>query len=117
MAISRWLESLTKPVSGTLPQQAHVTSTGKAYSPITTPSGRRDLLMAKYAGLFGPHNPGSTYVVHKYPEQLFDTGEVLLNYATLGDVGLPPLLLIPGQSESWWGYEDAMPLLAERFCV
>ena len=26
-------------------------------------------------------------------------------------------LLIPGQTESWWGYEQAMPLLAERFQV
>jgi pimeloyl-ACP methyl ester carboxylesterase len=73
--------------------------------------------MAKYAGLFGPHNPDATYVAHAYPERLFDTGEVHLNYATLGDADLPPLLLIPGQTESWWGYEDAMPLLAEHFCV
>ena len=28
---------------------------------------------------------------------------------------MPALLLIPGQSESWWGYEDALPLLAEHF--
>ena len=27
------------------------------------------------------------------------------------------MLLIPGQTESWWGYEEAMPLLAEHFCV
>jgi pimeloyl-ACP methyl ester carboxylesterase len=27
------------------------------------------------------------------------------------------LLLIPGQSESWWGYEQAMKLLAERYQV
>jgi pimeloyl-ACP methyl ester carboxylesterase len=26
-------------------------------------------------------------------------------------------LLIPGQTESWWGYEAAMPLLADRFQV
>jgi pimeloyl-ACP methyl ester carboxylesterase len=73
--------------------------------------------MARYAGLFGPHNPDATYVAHKYPEQLFDTGEVQLNYATLGDRDLPALLLIPGQSESWWGYEDVMPLLAGHFRV
>ena len=29
----------------------------------------------------------------------------------------PPLLLIPGQSESWWGYEAAMGLLADHFHV
>jgi pimeloyl-ACP methyl ester carboxylesterase len=73
--------------------------------------------MARYAGLFGPHNPDATYIAHKYPEHLFDTGEVQLNYATLGDRDLPPLLLIPGQSESWWGYEDVMPLLAGHFRV
>jgi pimeloyl-ACP methyl ester carboxylesterase len=73
--------------------------------------------MARYAGVFGPHNPDATYVARKYPEQLFDTGEVQLNYAVLGDRDRPPLLLIPGQSESWWGYEDVMPLLAGHFCV
>ena len=30
---------------------------------------------------------------------------------------MPALLLIPGQTESWWGYEAAMPLLAEHFQV
>ena len=54
----------------------------------------------------------------RYPEQLFETGEVRLNYATIGATDLPPPpLLIPGQTESWWGYEDAMPLLADHFCV
>jgi pimeloyl-ACP methyl ester carboxylesterase len=56
------------------------------------------------------------FVAHAYPEQLVDLGEVRINYATVGDLSLPPLLLIPGQTESWWGYELAMPLLAERFC-
>jgi len=56
------------------------------------------------------------FVAHAYREQLVDLGEVRLNYATAGDLSLPPLLLIPGQTESWWGYESAMPLLAERFC-
>lgn len=57
-----------------------------------------------------------TFVTHAYPEQLVDLGEVRLNYASAGDASLPPLLLIPGQTESWWGYESALPLLAERFC-
>ena len=73
--------------------------------------------MGRYAGAFGPHAPEATYVEHSYPEQLFDTGEVELNYAIAGDAAKPPLLLIPGQSESWWGYEAAMPLLAEHFHV
>ena len=57
-----------------------------------------------------------TFVDHAYPEQLVDLGEVRLNYATVGDPSLPPLLLIPGQTESWWGYEQALPILAEQFC-
>jgi len=56
------------------------------------------------------------FVAHAYPEQLVDLGEVRLNYATVGAPSLPPLLLIPGQTESWWGYESAMRLLAEQFC-
>jgi pimeloyl-ACP methyl ester carboxylesterase len=66
-------------------------------------------------GRYGPHNPDETYVAHKYPEQLFDTGEVQLNYATVGEASKPALLLIPGQTESWWGYEAAMDLLKDRF--
>ena len=38
-----------------------------------------------------------------------------MNYATVGDASKPALLLIPGQTESWWGYESALPLLAEHF--
>jgi pimeloyl-ACP methyl ester carboxylesterase len=30
-------------------------------------------------------------------------------------VAKPALLLIPSQTESWWGCEDALPLLAEHF--
>ena len=71
--------------------------------------------MTTYANRFGPHNPTETYVEHSIPEQLADVGEVQLNYATLGDASLPAMLLIPGQSESWWGYEDALQLLAEHF--
>lgn len=73
--------------------------------------------MGRYAGAFGPHAPEATYVGHTYPEHVFDTGEVRLNYAVAGDDSKPALLLIPGQSESWWGYEEAMPLLARHFHV
>jgi pimeloyl-ACP methyl ester carboxylesterase len=73
--------------------------------------------MGTYAGAFGPQNPDATFIAHRYPEHRFDTGEVQLNYATAGDPASPPVLLIPGQSESWWGYEEAMALLAETFCV
>jgi pimeloyl-ACP methyl ester carboxylesterase len=68
-------------------------------------------------GRYGPHNPDETYIAHKFPEQLFDTGELKLNYATAGDASNPALLLVPGQTESWWGYEAAMELLQDRFQI
>lgn len=71
--------------------------------------------MATYQHRFGPHNPKQTYVAHAFPEQLADLGEIEMNYATVGDPSNPALLLIPGQTESWWGYEQALPLLAEHF--
>jgi pimeloyl-ACP methyl ester carboxylesterase len=64
---------------------------------------------------FGPDNPAATYVPHAYPEQTIDTGEALINYAVAGSPDKPALLLIPGQTESWWGYEQAMDLLKEHF--
>ena len=72
--------------------------------------------MATYANAFGPHAPDATYVAHDFDEQLFDTGEVEINYVDRGRRRRrPALLLIPGQTESWWGYEQALPLLAEHF--
>jgi pimeloyl-ACP methyl ester carboxylesterase len=73
--------------------------------------------MPNHRARYGPHNPDETYVKHAYPEQLVDLGEVQMNYATAGDPSSPALLLIPGQTESWWGYEAAMPRLAEHFQV
>jgi pimeloyl-ACP methyl ester carboxylesterase len=63
---------------------------------------------------FGPDNP-ATYVAHAYPEKTIDTGEVVLNYAVAGSPDKPALLLIAGQTESWWGYEAAMGLLQDHF--
>jgi len=73
--------------------------------------------MPTHHARYGPHNPDATYVSHETAEQLVDLGEIEMNYATVGDPGLPALLLIPGQTESWWGYETAMPVLAEHFQV
>src|SRR5580698_813016 len=73
--------------------------------------------MTDYQARYGPHNPDETYVAHDAEELAIDLGEVTINYATVGKESLPPLLLIPGQTESWWGYEAAMPLLAEHFQV
>ncbi len=71
--------------------------------------------MGTFANAFGPHDPDATYVAHDFAEQLFDTGEVRLNYVTTGDASRPALLLIPGQTESWWGYEEALGLLDQHF--
>jgi pimeloyl-ACP methyl ester carboxylesterase len=71
--------------------------------------------MANYQNAFGPHAPAATFVAHEYDEQLFDTGEVEINYVRAGDDSRPALLLIPGQTESWWGYEQALGLLTDHF--
>jgi pimeloyl-ACP methyl ester carboxylesterase len=71
--------------------------------------------MSRYANAFGPEYPEATYVPHAFPEDLCDTGEVRINHAVAGTRDKPALLLIPGQTESWWGYEAALPLLAEHF--
>jgi pimeloyl-ACP methyl ester carboxylesterase len=57
------------------------------------------------------------FVAHDYPEHTVDLGEIRMNYAVAGEPENPALLLIPGQSESWWGYEQAMALLAGRYRV
>jgi alpha/beta hydrolase fold len=61
-------------------------------------------------------HPG-IFTSHAYPEQIVDLGEIRMNYATTGRENLPALVLVPGQSQSWWSYEEAMPLLAESFRV
>ena len=73
--------------------------------------------MTDHRGRYGPHDAGETYVSHRFAEQLVDLGEIQMNYATVGGAESPALLLIPGQTESWWGYEAAMPLLAQHFQV
>jgi pimeloyl-ACP methyl ester carboxylesterase len=57
------------------------------------------------------------FVPHDFDEHIVDLGEIRLNYSTAGDPDRPPLVLIPGQSSSWWGYEKVMPLLSEEFHV
>jgi pimeloyl-ACP methyl ester carboxylesterase len=63
---------------------------------------------------FGPHNE-ATYAAHSFGEKTINTGEAVINYAVAGSPDKPALLLIPGQTESWWGYEQAMGLLKEHF--
>jgi pimeloyl-ACP methyl ester carboxylesterase len=62
------------------------------------------------------HDP-RTFVPHAYEERSVDLGEITMNYAETGSPSSPPLLLIPGQTESWWGYEKAMALLEKDFHV
>ncbi|MCB9762027.1 MAG: alpha/beta hydrolase [Alphaproteobacteria bacterium] len=51
-----------------------------------------------------------------FTERQVTLGEVTLNYVEGPDHGRP-LLLIPGQMESWQGYKQVLPALAERFHV
>ena len=66
---------------------------------------------------YGPEYPEVTYKPHRYAEHLFDTGDAVINYAVTGTPDKPALVLIPGQTESWWGYERAMGLLSDHFQV
>ncbi len=58
-----------------------------------------------------------TFIPHAFDEQFVDLGEIRMNYATAGAAESPALLLVPAQTESWWGYEQAIGLLAEHFQV
>lgn len=71
--------------------------------------------MGAFADAFGPAHPEATYADHGHEERLFDTGEVAMNHVVVGDPSKPALLLVPGQTESWWGYLGALPLLADHF--
>lgn len=51
-----------------------------------------------------------------FKELQFTTGKVTLNYVVGPDNGLP-LLLIPGQMESWQGYKCVLPELSKRFHI
>ncbi len=61
--------------------------------------------------------PDVTFVPHAYEERTIDLGEVRMNHVVVGEADKPALLLIPGQTESWWGFETAIGLLAPHFQV
>jgi pimeloyl-ACP methyl ester carboxylesterase len=62
-------------------------------------------------------DPADSFVPHDYPERSIDLGEIRMNHVVAGSGELPALLLIPGQTESWWGFETAIGLLEQRFQV
>ena len=66
--------------------------------------------------IINPHKVNVAGIPDGFTEKKFDTGEVVLNYVEGPDNG-PPLLLIPGQMESWQGYKPVLPALSERFHV
>lgn len=80
----------------------------------TPPAGAPPLAagMGPRAGAYAP-----AFVAHGFPEHSADLGEVTMNYVTAGSPKAPALLLIPGQTESWWGYEAAIKILAADFQV
>ncbi len=57
------------------------------------------------------------FVKHAYQEHTVNLGEVVMNYVVSGQATSPALLLIPGQTESWWGFEKAIALLDKEFQV
>lgn len=72
--------------------------------------------MSAGAYLDGTDHSG-LFVAHGFEEHLTDLGEIRMNYAVAGDPCAPAVLLVPAQTESWWGYEEAMRLLADRYQV
>jgi len=57
------------------------------------------------------------FVKHAYDEHTVNLGEVAMNYVVSGRATSPALLLIPGQTESWWGFEKAIAILEKDFQV
>ncbi|WP_410586220.1 alpha/beta fold hydrolase [Amycolatopsis sp. lyj-23] len=57
------------------------------------------------------------FVEHRFAEHTVDLGEIRMNYAVAGDSGKPAVLLIPAQTESWWGYEEVMAVLSQDYQV
>lgn len=64
-----------------------------------------------------PEGYRPTFRPQAYPEQQANLGEVVMNYAVAGSPTKPALLLIPGQTESWWGYDATMKILAANYQV
>jgi pimeloyl-ACP methyl ester carboxylesterase len=63
-----------------------------------------------------PRKVSVTGLPQGFSEKTFHTGEVTLNYVEGPDNGVP-ILLIPGQMESWEGYKQVIPELAKNHHV
>jgi pimeloyl-ACP methyl ester carboxylesterase len=93
----------------------------------TSANGRRDFLQAVLAAPVLAATLADTaqaepaqrevFVKHAYQEHTVNLGEVVMNYVVSGRATSPALLLIPGQTESWWGFEKAIALLDREFQV
>jgi pimeloyl-ACP methyl ester carboxylesterase len=93
----------------------------------SSPTGRRDFLHTLIAApvLAAAQVEASqarpaerdVFVKHAYDEHTVNLGEVVMNYVVSGPAKSPALLLIPGQTESWWGFEKAVALLDKEFQV
>src|SRR5580765_6646419 len=93
----------------------------------TSPNGRRDFLQGVIAGpalavglveaAQAAPAQRDVFVKHAYEEHTVILGEVAMNYVVSGPAARPALLLIPGQTESWWGFEKAIALLEKEFQV
>jgi pimeloyl-ACP methyl ester carboxylesterase len=93
----------------------------------TSANGRRDFLQTVLAAPVlaaafvdtaqAQPAQGDVFVKHAYQEHTVNLGEVVMNYVVSGRETNPALLLIPGQTESWWGFEKAIALLDKDFQV
>jgi pimeloyl-ACP methyl ester carboxylesterase len=73
-------------------------------------------IMLLAAFFFVPPRVGVSGIPAGFTEKQFNTGKVVLNYVEGPDNGVP-VLLIPGQMESWQGYKLVMPELAKKHHV
>jgi len=93
--------------------------------PESTATGRREFLqtvigapvlaaaLVETAQAQAGQAPRDVFVKHAYEEHTVNLGEVVMNYVVSGSATSPALLLIPGQTESWWGFEKAIALLSK----
>lgn len=65
---------------------------------------------------FNPFKASVESLPNGFSEKNFNTGKVVLNYIEGPDNG-PPLLFIPGQTETWHGYKLVIPNFVENYHI